>query len=229
MHSDLGQRTRTVADDLSAIFPVMPPSASEPSVVATHVFATPSAPRRRVWPTLGLILATGLVGVAAGALIVPPLLDGHSGRLEPLAAPRPVAIAVASPAPRPAAMMQALPKAAEPLPVPPSRTATTEPIRRQAPAVPSTMVRCAQVDLGDRAACAHGVMMAQDRGLRRAYARAVRAGVSRDSLADTTRRWARLRRQAISHPAAAAAGYASLSRELSRRTPARPPGRDRAR
>ena len=234
MYSDLGQSMRTVSDDLSAIFPAIPPTVGEPSGGAGPAVQPPRSGARWGWPTLGLILATGLVGVAAGALVVPLLLNGRSDAREPTAAPPQVAAAVlASPAPVPQAVIEASRPTADPMAVipkmavVPKRIAKAFPVRRPAASAPSAMARCARVDRRDRPACAHAVMLAQDRSLRRAYAQAVRAGVSRDTLADSTRRWATLRRQAISQPARAAAGYAALGRDLSREASVRARGHGR--
>lgn len=230
MYSDLGQSTRTVSDDLSAIFPAIPPSGGEPSEAPGPAAQAPPSGAGRAWPTLGLILATGLVGVAFGALLAPPLLSGRSDALEPRAVASPVVAAVvAAPAPVTPAVLEAPRPVALPLAVAPKAFAKAAPVRRPAASAPSIIARCARVDHRDSPACAHGVMMAQDHSLRRAYAQAVRAGVPRDTLAESTRRWASLRRQAINRPASAAAGYAALSRELSRQASPRARGHGRRR
>ena len=83
------------------------------------------------------------------------------------------------------------------------------------------MARCSGLAGSSRAWCAHRVVISQDRALRRAYDRAVHAGVPRAVLAGYSRRWAGLRRDARAHPERVANGYAAMTRELTRRAQAR--------
>lgn len=216
MNIDLGQRARRVSDDLSAIFPRVQTERAEPR--PTPVAATDLQHRSSkgtLWSTIGLLAAISLLGVAVGAGIVRPLLETRVERAAaPAVIPRPAEPLRLLPLPsRASAVAASVPPAVPaPKPIILSRSIRSPP---SAPA-PSAMEGCSRVSSRDYPACAHAVMMGQDRDLRRAYARAVDAGVPRDILTDSARRWSRLRRQAVSQPARAAAGYAALRRDLAR-------------
>lgn len=62
----------------------------------------------------------------------------------------------------------------------------------------------------------HEDLMAADRQLRRAYARAVSAGVPRPILVNYRNRWEDLRQEASWRPARVAIGYAAMASDLTR-------------
>lgn len=234
MQGDLAQKAESVSAQLAAIFPDSRPADA---VVSAPVAGKSEPPRRHgAGPIVGVALATGLVGVVAGALLTP-----NSTRAPTIASPAPTALPAAIPLARPdpgAASTPAADPATAATPPPPVRGAGEATLTRPhasgprasgplAPGASAGMKRCDAVARGDRAWCAHGVVMAQDRALRRAYSRAVRAGVPRGVLASYTRRWAGLRRQAVTQPGRVAAGYATMSRDLTRMSQTRASARGR--
>ncbi|MDG2520292.1 hypothetical protein P7B02_01970 [Caulobacter segnis] len=70
----------------------------------------------------------------------------------------------------------------------------------------------------DGQSCSHADVMAADRGLRKAYARASKAGVPRATLVATRERWDDLRREAPDRPERLVSGYLALSGDLARAT-----------
>jgi hypothetical protein len=217
VYSDLAQSARAVSADLGAIFPEAGSSAADTPRVAAA--ATP-APRVRgvTAGIIGVVLATGLSGVVAGALIARSPAPAAVVPAPRVTAPAPVpaAIVPAAPAPAPVVVVAQAPQA---IAFPPAKTRRA-PSRSPASASASasaTIGGCGRLARGDRAWCAHRQVMVQDRTLRRAYARAARAGVPRATLAAYTRRWSSLRLQAVRDPARVAIGYAAMSRELSQK------------
>lgn len=66
----------------------------------------------------------------------------------------------------------------------------------------------------ERARCMYPEVVQSDEALRRAYADAVNAGVSRQTLSPLRNRWAQLRRRALIDPDQVATGYRRLAGEL---------------
>lgn len=186
----------SVAHDLDHIFRAAPPAAAVPAAPKARILGGRSLPRkaaRASLASLGALIAAGLVGLSIGAVITrPPGPPTPPTTQAPAPAPvqtAPVIVAQAPvPAPEPA------PAKAEPAP--------------PAKAAPPRRARSGGRSYAD--------MLAADRRLRRAYERAIRAGVPRATLASYRSRWASLRRRSSDEPARLIAGYASLASDLNR-------------
>jgi hypothetical protein len=188
--------SRSVAADMEAIFAQTPVQAAAMDETPVQVLRRSASDQGRLRPAvIGLILATGLTGVAAGILIPRP----------PAAPPPPIIVAAAAPAPIvPAAA--AAPAAVSVADIQPA--AHIAPIRTARPRAVAVIHRHpAEPDV-----------MAADRRLRAAYARAVQAGVARPILADYRDRWADLRERDADRPERLAVAYRELSDDLGRMT-----------
>lgn len=209
--------SRTVSDDLDAIFADSPPPQPTRRPARVHsVGAQPRdtagrASRITAW---GGVIAAAVAGVVVGTIIV---------KQPPKAPPPPAAAAVAQ-----------APSARELAPSLPAPAATPPPAAQvaAAPAVQADAPRAvAQAKVAPprsrpavrRAAPTRSAVLAADRELRQAYAAATRAGVPRGKLVSVRNRWAALRDDP---PARLISGYASLTREL-RQQAARSPHRKR--
>ena len=118
----------------------------------------------------------------------------------------PVEAATASPSPAP--------RAAQP---PPARVALRPALAGRARDVverDATANDCLGGPGHDEARCGHEAMMTADRGLRRAYAQARRAGVSSEVLSNYNDRWTDLLHSPETPPLAVAEGYRALAAEL---------------
>ena len=170
------------------------PADPPPSRARTVVRAPAEARASR--PAIGALMAAGLVGIACGALLVP----AHSLRSATAAPP-----SMAAPA--------AVPQAA------PSILAVAEPVRI-APAAAPRLVRTTAPRLAvtacRHARCTHAELLAADQRLRRAFSRAVDAGVPRAVLVDYRNRWASLRHDAVYRPNRVATGYGAMAGDLNR-------------
>lgn len=196
--------SRSVAADMEAIFADAPLQAACVAEPPVQVLRRSGAGHGRLRPALiGLVLAAGFAGVAAGTLIP----------RAPAAPPAPIIVAAAAPAPaesvRAAAAdhihIVAAPEAAPSAPPPAAQAAPHRalrvrsiPVIRRHAAEPVTSVAAA------------------DRRLRDAYARAVRAGVARPILVDYRDRWADLREREADRPERLAMAYRELSDDLGR-------------
>ncbi|MGZ3272352.1 MAG: hypothetical protein ACXU8Z_01190 [Caulobacteraceae bacterium] len=195
-------------------------------------------PSRSGSPSVTLLIAVvaGLVGVAAGALVIrtpaaqirpEPRVVAQTQPLlqpQPQAAP-PIALAEAAPAPTPGPArpdIEVSPAPAKTAAVRPrtmlrpslasARTAQARPpIRLPIPvAQPAS---CEQDEGGE--ACRRAVVQA-DRHLRSVYEGAIRRGVSRSTLVDYRDRWADLRDRETDNPARLIESYGALAYDLGR-------------
>lgn len=172
--------------------------------------------------------------MSAGAGAVAPRPTDRSSATDAPAAPPPAALPAVALAPTalPAAAAPdgAAPEARAPVQraaAGPARQPASEPTRREARAArpaarePARGARrqaaaCRGLSGGALARCADPQLMSADRRLRRAYDRAVRAGVSRQELISYRTRWSRLRRQARTDPLGVTSAYDRLAGELNR-------------
>lgn len=181
----------SVAHDLDHIFRAAPPAAAVPAAPKARILGGRSLPRkaaRASLASLGALVAAGLVGLSIGAVVTrPPGPPSPPTTQAPAPAPAQAAPVIVAQAPAPA------PAKAEPAP---------------AKAAPARRARSGGRSYAD--------MMAADRRLRRAYERAIRAGVPRATLASYRSRWASLRRRSSDEPARLIAGYGSLASDLNR-------------
>lgn len=241
-----------VADDLQAIFPNAPSRASASRLkIATGRDARPAARTQGRVAVIGAMVAAALGGLSAGALLgrgPTPAASAPAGRAEQVrivVAPHPEARtiqATASPAPRPGPpMLHGLPtlgplappqliqtSVAAPSPAPlvkakaerPSKPDVRKIARRRA--APPSASRC-------RGACDYEDVLKADARLRRAYASAADAGVTRTVLVGYRNEWASLRHRAPRQPGRVVARYGEMARELERYASsprvARAPGR----
>ncbi len=187
--------SRAVSADMEAIFRDVP-AALEAGPAAR---VTPMAPARggrsmRRGPYLLALLAAGGLGLVGGSLIA----DGPRSIAAPSPAPiLPVEVA-ARPDPEPVAV-------AEPEPVVVKvRTRAPKP---RAASKPTLVAGCPSP-------CGRADVAAADRNLRRAYTRAVRAGVPRPVLATYRERWDDLRHGARDEPRRLVRAYGSLAMGL---------------
>lgn len=183
--------SRSVSDDLAAIFPESSAPSRARRPVRVQSVGTPKAEtgakssRITAW---GGVIAAAVAGVVVGTIIVK----------QPPKAPPPPAAVVAqapsarelAPAPQPAAPVVVVAPA-------PAPTANVPPPRSKPAAV--------------RRAPSRSTVLAADRELRQAYAAATRAGVPRGKLVSIRNRWAALRDDP---PARLVSGYGALTREL---------------
>ncbi|HEY8571086.1 hypothetical protein [Phenylobacterium sp.] len=215
---DLERLSRSVSADMGEIFrePAAAPADAAPRVQSFTTVATSGRARRASVGALGLIVVGVLAGVTIGSVLTrapppppapPPAVIVQAPPATPVTpAPQPVEVA-AAPAPAPAA--PAVKKAT------PARVAA--PVRAAAPArARSGVTGCSSLRGDALARCAYPKVLAADRSLRRAYARATSAGVSRTTLASYRSRWASLRRHANDQPARVISGYGALAAELNR-------------
>ena len=207
-------RPKAVADELESLFihaTGRPSGPSGPVPPSPRVQALAhAAPERRTGraAALGGLVAAGLVGLAFGALMVSP------PSLRPARAPAaaPVAASLVAPTATPADVLAV----AEPVLVIPQ----TEPGLVKARTLPSrAMSACGA------ARCSHADLMAADRRLRKAYSRAVSAGVPRAVLVNYRNRWASLRHDAVYRPDRVANGYGAMTGDLNRMANRRRPPR----
>lgn len=204
MHvGDAAHRSRAVAADLSEIFADSRPAAVGAGDSAVRRLAPRTGSRFKP-ATIGALLAAGLVGVSAGALL--------ARDAQPAAkAPEPAIAAVTAPIPSPVPVP--VPQPAAPV----IQAAATEP--------PPTVEKAVEVKAKPKlkpkkvkarpARASRADVLAADRRLRRAYDRAIRAGVPRPVLVDYRNRWNRLRRTTWDEPTQLVRGYDRLERGLS--------------
>lgn len=177
----------------------------------------------RLAPRIGAAVAALVVAVTVGAVWIKPVLDEQSraAAADALLASTPTVLATNnSQAPTSA------PSASPPIPtaftyIPPVQVAPSSPPARIAPAKARDGTAkggsgCRSLSGQRRQTCFHAQVMAADRRLRRAYARAGDAGVSRPAMVSYRNRWAALRRQAIRDPGRVIVGYGAMAAELSR-------------
>jgi len=162
-------------------------------------------PERRA-AKLGAMIAVAFVGVAAGAMI-PRWHAKPAPASPPSVAPVLAAPAFSPPGLAPARVVT--PAAAVEPKVEPARSPKARPDRRAPSRRASAATPC-----GADGRCGHADVMAADRRLRRAYAAAVRAGVSNAVLDDYRDRWSSLRRRAPEEPRRVTVGYRRLATEL---------------
>lgn len=218
-----------VAGDVEAIFAplrasqatAMPPSP--PPQAGAGVQAQVRDPRQgHVAPRLGALVAGLVVAVTVGAVWIKPVLDEQSraAAAAALLASTPAGVANESSTPpsRPSRIPE-IPTAFTYTPpaqvISASAPSATAPAKaRETTAKGSS--RCRELSGQRRRACFHAQVMSADRRLRRAYARAGDAGVSRPVMIAYRNRWAGLRRQAIHNPGRVVAGYGAMATELGR-------------
>lgn len=222
-----------VAGDVEAIFAPLrasqataaPPSPSRSPQASAGVQAPPRDPRHgHVAPRLGALVAGLVVAVTVGAVWVKPVLDeqSHAAAAAALLASTPAGMAddSSTPASGPARgpeIPTAFTYTPPPRVIPAFAAATPAPTAakvRETTAKGSS--RCRELSGQRRQACFHAQVMSADRRLRRAYARAGDAGVSRPVMIAYRNRWAGLRRQAIHNPGRVVAGYGAMATELGR-------------
>lgn len=209
---DPASLSRAVAADMTDIFAgVRPASPAAGESVVRRV--SPRGGSRFKPATVGALLAAGLVGVSAGAMLErddPVVRQGApvatapipapAKAPEPAPAPQPVA-----PGPAPAPVIQA--SAPEPAPKADKAAATKPKAKPEKTKPEKAKPRPARATRAE--------VLAADRRLRRAYDRAIRAGVPRPVLVDYRNRWNRLRRTTWNEPARLVRGYDRLERDLS--------------
>ena len=200
-------QTGSVADELETLFvqatgrPSGPPDVSGPSPRFQAVTLS-ARERRGRGPAVGALVAAGLVGLAMGALLV------SSPALRP--APRPARVA--------AVATQAVARQAAATPA--AILATSEPVAIAPPTAASVITasaptrRAPSICGGDH--CSHADLLAADRRLRKAYTRAISAGVPRAVLVTYRNRWDSLRHDAVYRPNRVATGYSSMAGDLNR-------------
>jgi hypothetical protein len=197
---------RSVASDLEGIF------APEAATRST----TPSAVRRvagrgdaRGPATIGALLVAGLLGVTAGSLLMKA--PGFSKPNPVMAAATPQAAPLQGYPWSPEPFAPLVPAMVQPVSAPaPARVEAPRPAKvARKPAKPRSAPGC-------RRGCTYAEVMAADRRLRRAYAGAIRAGVSRGALVSYRNRWAQLRPRARYEPQRVVVGYGALASDLDR-------------
>lgn len=225
-----------VADDLAAVFGPegLAVAASAPGRARQIAMTAPRARGRTHLSSIGALAAAALVGLSAGAYLTPrPSAAPTSNVVAPVQtasiAPvsrdlRPVVSALrrtvhAAPTPaelvaeeEPVAQAAAKPKVVKTARAEPSRAVSKVKARPEAARIEGCPGR------QDRRACSHADVMAADRGLRRAYARATKAGVPRPTLVAARKRWNDLLRAAPDRPERLVSGYLALSGDLARAT-----------
>lgn len=199
-------RARSVAEELEELFvratglPSMPAPPSPPS---PRVQALAQAPRERRGggpAVAGAVVAAGLVGLAFGVLLV-------SARAVSPDPPAPRAMLAAAAMASPVAVVTPAPDASVSKP----KTATQAP-----PKAGRIKVGAARPSVCVQARCSHADLLAADRKLRKAFSRAVDAGVPRSVLVTYRNRWASLRHDAIYRPNRVASGYGAMAGDLNR-------------
>lgn len=208
---DAASRSRAVAADLSEIFASSQPSAAVSGDSAVRRLA-PRAGSRFKPATIGALLAAGLVGVSAGVLLAGKGAKSSETALEPAIAAvvAPIPAPVRAPIPQPVApVIQA--SAVEPAPT------VEKAVEVKAKAKPKAKPQKAKPQKAEArpVRASRAEVLAADRRLRRAYDRAIRAGVPRPVLVDYRNRWNRLRRTTWDEPAQLVRGYDRLERGLS--------------
>ena len=218
-----------VAGDVEGIFaPLQARQAAVDPHQPRHAEAqvrtvTRDAAYARLTPRIGAAVAALAVAVTVGAVWIKPVLDEQSraAAASALLASEPPAVATNS------AQAQPLETAVSPqVPteytyIPPVQITPSSPPAPIAPEQARDMraksaAGCRGLSGQRRQTCFHAQVMAADRRLRRAYARAGDAGVSRPAMVSYRNRWAALRRQAIRDPGRVIAGYGAMATELSR-------------
>lgn len=204
MHvGDAAHRSRAVAADLAEIFADSRPAAVGAGDSAVRRLAPRTGSRFKP-ATIGALLAAGLVGVSAGALLA---RDAQPA----VKAPEPAIAAVTAPIPAPVPTPVAPPAApviqAAATEPPPAVQKAVEVKAKPKPKPKKAKARPARASRAD--------VLAADRRLRRAYDRAIRAGVPRPVLVDYRNRWNRLRRTTWDEPTQLVRGYDRLERGLS--------------
>ena len=177
----------------------------------------------RLASRIGAAVAALAVAVTVGAVWIKPVLDEQSraAAAGALLASTPPAIAMNN-----AQAQTSGPSGSPQIPteftyIPPVQVTPSRPPPRIAPAEARDVTAkggagCRSLGGQRRQACFHAQVMAADRRLRQAYARAGDAGVSRPAMVSYRNRWAVLRRQAIRDPGRVIAGYGAMAAELSR-------------
>ncbi|MDB5457323.1 MAG: hypothetical protein JWP92_2908 [Caulobacter sp.] len=212
--------TAAVAADLEAIFgrDAMPLAGVADDAAPVRALRRDGGRVRTSPGVLGAIVAAGLVGLSAG-LIAAPSTDrapeaptlGEAARIE---APPAAARALTPPTPEPIVTAVAPPAAVVTAPPPhraPSAAKPRRPVVAKARSTAEPVVRCSS------RRCSHAEVLAADRRLRRAYARAIDAGVPRPVLVSYRDRWASLRRLAVNQPNRTVGAYGALARDLNRK------------
>lgn len=202
--------TRSVAEDLAAIFPHEPPPRTETAlqlVAGRRELTAAKQPAPSRVGTLGAIAAAALLGVAAGALI------GHQPAPSRRGAPPAVQTAAVASTPRPAASPAQPPVQAAKAEAP-ARIRLRKVVARPAEVQRPRTAKVHSAAICHAPHCRASSVMAADERLRRAYDWAVDAGVSPNVLTDYHAQWEQLRHQAPSEPAAVAARYDQLAGEL---------------
>lgn len=214
---EFDRRSRSVSADLDAIFrEAPPPRSSEAAPPKVRLIGrAPSRAVRTSMASLGALAAVGLLGLAVGAALTrppgpprPPPVASQSVVAQAAPAPAPAAVAAAPTTPSAPVL-----RARQPAPAPP---AVQRPARAKAPPAARAARGCQALRGEARARCAYPAVLAADRRLRTAYARATRAGVSRTTLITYRSRWASLGRRATAEPARVIAGYGVMAGELDR-------------
>jgi hypothetical protein len=225
--------SRTVAEDLEAIFPNQPaPGAGRGRLRLVGRGRLRDREDRKAEGRagrLGALAAATFVGVSAGAMIAHPGGPGHSAAPAQPEAPAPMVLAAESlPSPGPLATAPSLAPLAPAAPQPaPFRAAaavesTPEPAKLRRAATHHTakshhkVQRVAAASCQGPGPCGHAEVMVADASLRRAYARAQHAGVPRVTLVGYHTEWSHLRRRASREPRLVAIRYQAMASDLNR-------------
>jgi hypothetical protein len=192
---------RGVRADVEAIFGTSPTTAPQMASKARPLGRPMKRPSRAAGIGGGVALC--LAGIAVGAFLT---------RERP-AAPVPVQVASATPAPTSLQVTLTPQPAVTPPVIEPTQTQPTLPPPKPAAKAKAKRVDCAKP--GGRR-CTYSVVLSADASLRAAYRKAGRAGVSRGELADYRARWSRLRRAGSHDPDRVVRGYRAMATDLNR-------------
>ncbi len=225
-----------VAQDVDAIFAPLreraasaaaPPSTPQPAVRSVRPRRAARTPGR-LTPAIGSGVAAILVAISAGMIWAKPMLEEQSraAATRAVLAQIPLTAAPAAPVVPTPAVSGAPPNIAYSTTAAvgsttPAATPPTEARVATSRAPPEKRSRassgaCSELRGHRRQACYHDRIMTADRQLRRAYARAADAGVSRPVMVAYRNRWAGLRRDAGANPGRVVRGYSVMATELSR-------------
>lgn len=187
--------------------------------------------KRSALSQFGAVAAAALVGLSAGVYFSRPPIGASS---QAVAAPGAALMSTSQESLTPLVSTLRRTVHAAPTPVesaslaldaassPPPRTKaeaprnrTTAPVAKRR-AVAQAPRACPGGD--DQRPCDHGDVMAADRGLRRAYERAAKAGVPRATLVAVRQKWVGLMREGSDRPERLVSGFLALSGDLARAT-----------
>ena len=206
-------RARAVSSDLEAIFAdAVLPDPAQGRAARVRSFASARRGGLRA-ASIGALAAAGLAGLGAGAMMAP------GKELAAAQSQTPVQVVTNEPLPAKAGY-SGYPWSPEPyapmqVGLPPPQPAQATPAVMKAVKAPRPKpAPKAASPCGRR--CSYDEVMQADVRLRRAYFRAMDAGVSRSTLVSYRDRWSSLRRYGKRQPERLVSGYAVLTRDLTR-------------